>query len=118
MRWLLVALPLLMTACSGPYLSDDDDMDSALSKKELELWQVLQHKKTGMMNVHHEDRWYRYDVRLESVKRTQFDNIVTSVELSLCPIGKAEYTVTDKKTAEVLRKETLFQTPCAQCHKR
>ena len=108
----------MMTACSGPDFFDDDDAGSALSKKELEIWQVLQHKETGKMDIHHEDRWYVYDVRLEGVKRTRFTNVVTSMDASMCPIGKAEYTVTDKKTSEVLRKETLFQTPCGPCHKR
>lgn len=118
MKGLLVALALLITACSGPYLFDDDDRDSALTKKEMELWQVLQRKEAGKMDIHHEDRWYKYDVKLEGVKRTQFTNVVTSAMSSMCPIGKAEYTVTDRKTSEVLRKETLFQTPCAPCHKR
>lgn len=118
MKKLLLALALLMTACSGPYLFDDDETDSAIAKKELELWQVLQHKEAGKMDVHHEDKWYKYDVRLEGVKRTQFTNVVTSFETSMCPIGQAEYTVTNKRTSEVLRKETLFQTPCAPCHKR
>lgn len=116
MKGLLVALALLITACSGPYLFDDDD--SALHKKEMALWQVLQRKETGKMDIHHEDRWYKYDVKLESVQRTRFTNVVTSAETSMCPIGKAEYTVTDRKTSEVLRKETLFQTPCGPCHKR
>lgn len=118
MKRLLVALALLMTACYGPHLSDDDDAGNPLSKKELELWQVLQRKETGKMDIHHEDRWYVYDVRLEGVQRTRFTNVVTSGESSMCPIGKAEYTVTDRKTSEVLRKETLFQKPCGPCHKR
>lgn len=111
MRRLLIILILMITGCASREIIEKPEI-----KKELPLWQVLQFKVPGQKSLIYEDKWYRYVVEFDYFVKGQFDN--TSMMQGGCPVGEANYTVTDKEAKAVIRTETLSQAPCTPCHRR
>lgn len=115
MRLLLLFLALTLTSCSSKYVFEGSEEN--VKKNELQLWQVLNYREPYSNSIHHEDDRYIYDVQIEKFVKDKFTN--TNVYASsTCPVGAAEYTVTDKETKKIIRHETHTQSNCASCHKR
>ncbi|HBG45806.1 MAG TPA: hypothetical protein DDW94_02345 [Deltaproteobacteria bacterium] len=110
---LLAALAFLFASCARERFLEAPEEDK---KEERPLWWVLQHKETASKELSYEDRWYRYEAEFDYIQPGM--DIYMNPLMSLCPIEKATYKVTDKETGEVVRAQTLFQIPCDTCHKR
>lgn len=110
MRRFLFILALLITSCAAQTIVEKP------VKKELALWQVLQHMEKGRDALSYEDEWFRYSVEFERVVKGRFDNV--NFIYGQCPIDKAVYFVYDRETSRLVRQETIPQNPCEPCHRR
>lgn len=113
MKRLLPVFLLTLTACASQYIIDKPEAEV---KSEKPLWNILQHKEEGKSEFKYEDKWYEYDADFEYIQPGEL--IARNMLFSQCPVAVAEYTVKDKETGEVVRRETIPQVPCSPCHKR
>lgn len=113
--FLIISLVIIMAGCSAQRVARKGVMPE---KKELEVWQVMQHAGEGKKRFTFEDSWYVYCMDLSYVPAGVPRQKTVESMGGQCPIEKASYMVYDKETRMVVQDTVLSQGNCKSCHRR